>query len=326
LNPTETDLVLSVVVVSPETYATVRKVIGYLAAQSLSARMEIVIVAPSAAQLNPDLSEMSAFGAFQVVELGPLHSVGAARTAGARRARAPIVAFSEEHCYPAPGWAEALVAAHRQPGVAAVGPAFHSANPATSLAWADFLVLYGPFLAPVPAGDYPDLPGHNSSYKRDALALYGDDLEAWLESETVLHHDLLSRGCRLYLEPQARVFHLNMSRPSSAFRENVINGRFFASARARRWPLWRRLAYALAWPLVPLVRFPRVLQHYRRIRVTRRLRWNVMPLAALLLVVSAWGEMLGNLFGAGNIRQALVHLELVREAHLAPGDQVVEPA
>jgi hypothetical protein len=273
-----------------------------------------------------DPTQAAAFGACQVVELGELQSMGGARTAGVRAARAPLVVLCEQHCYPAPGWAEALVASHRQPGVAAVAPVFYNANPRFRLSWADFLVLYGPFMAPVPAGDYPDLPGHNTCYQREALEAYGDQLERWLEMESILHYDLRAKGCRLILEPKARVYHLNMTRLSSALRENFITGRFFASARARVWPGWRRLAYGAAWPLIALVRFRRIFNDWRRVRASLQLGPDVLPAVGFLLCVAALGELAGYLTGAGGLRRELLHLELVREDHLAPGDRVIEPA
>jgi hypothetical protein len=42
-------------------------------------------------------------------------------------ARAPIVALAEDHAFPAPGWAEALIAAHRDPW-AAIGAVIRHPN------------------------------------------------------------------------------------------------------------------------------------------------------------------------------------------------------
>src|SRR5437588_133855 len=82
--------------------------------------------------------------------------------------------------------AQALLAAHRGPW-AAVGPVVRNANPSTSVSWADFLIGYGPWCDPAPAGDLDHLPGHNSSYKRAILLDYGSELEGLLEAESVLH-------------------------------------------------------------------------------------------------------------------------------------------
>ena len=49
---------------------------------------------------------------------------------GEHRSWRLVVAFGEEHCFPEPGWAQALIDAHRE-DYAAVGPAMHNANPDT---------------------------------------------------------------------------------------------------------------------------------------------------------------------------------------------------
>jgi len=91
-------------------------------------------------------------------------------------ARARIVAFGEDHCFPEPGWADALLEAHQGPH-AVVAPVFLNANPGSTVSWCDFLIGYGAWMAPVAGGLRPFPPGHNSSYKRDELLAYGDRLE-----------------------------------------------------------------------------------------------------------------------------------------------------
>ena len=92
-----------------------------------------------------------------------------------REASAPIVVFTEDHCFPEPEWAAALLARHAEPW-AAVGPVLRNANPETTVSWADLLIAYGPWLAPGVAGPKDHLPGHNSSYKTSVLREYGDRL------------------------------------------------------------------------------------------------------------------------------------------------------
>src|SRR5688500_5467858 len=99
---------------------------------------------------------------------------------------------------------------------------------------------YGPFLWPTPSREVDFLPGHNSCYKRDVLLGYGDRLESMMESETVLHWDLRANGHRLYLEPAARVAHMNFSLWLSWIPAQFLNGRLFAGARAREMSHPRR--------------------------------------------------------------------------------------
>jgi len=92
-----------------------------------------------------------------------------------------VVAFTEDHSFPTPVWAEALIARHREPW-AAVGPAFLNGNPQTLRSWTNLLIEYGPWLDPLEAGVRDHIPPHNSSYKRDLLLAYGDELQGLVEA------------------------------------------------------------------------------------------------------------------------------------------------
>ncbi len=193
---------MSVVLVTPDRYETIRKTVEHLRAQTVKDRLELVIVAPSAEQLALNDSEVNDFFQFRIVAVGEIRSIARAHAAGIRQASAPVVVLSEDHSFPEAGWAEALIERHRQPW-AVVGPVVRNANPDSLMSWADFLLGYGTWLEPAPAGEINYLPGHNSSYKRAILLDYNRELEAMLETEFVLHRDLRAKGHRLYLEPAA---------------------------------------------------------------------------------------------------------------------------
>ena len=239
---------MSVVLLTPGTYETIRRTIGCLRAQTVRDRLEIVIVAPKASALGLDQAELAGFFRVRVVEADPIRSGAAARAAGICQATAPVVALGEDHSFPDPDWAEALIAAHRQPW-AVVGPVVDNANPGTAISWANHLVEYGPWIAPAVPGPVEFLPGHNSAYKRDLLLDYGPELGAMLEAECLLHQDLRRRGYQVYLEPRARTRHLNYSKPFSWIPAHFHGSRLFAAARTRygRWSLrqapgvWGRL-------------------------------------------------------------------------------------
>ena len=59
-------------------------------------------------------------------------------------ATAPIVALTENHCFPDPDWAEKLVAAY-DGDYAGVAPAIGNANPETTLSWAMYGAGYAKF-------------------------------------------------------------------------------------------------------------------------------------------------------------------------------------
>lgn len=316
---------MSVVVVTPDRYETVRKTIRHLRAQKVRDRLEVVLVAPSAGELGLDKSEMQDFLQFRVIEVGPINSTAKARAIGVRHASAPVVALGEDHAYPAPGWAEAIINAHRD-GWAAVGPVMANANPRSMISWANFLIEYSQWLEPTTGGVADHLPGHNGSYKRAILLKYDDQLEAMLDAESILHWDLRATGHRLYLEPKARTFHQNHAVPVASISLRFNSGRLFASSRARRWRLWRRLLYTGGAPFIPLVRFWRIVRELCKPGRPRHLLPRVLPTLIIGLLIDGAGEMVGYAFGRGRAMVRLSDMEFHRHRYLAKYERRAEAA
>jgi GT2 family glycosyltransferase len=312
---------LSVIIVTPDNYDTIRKVVACLRSQSAHDQMELVLVTPSACRLELNESELSKFARFRVLEVGEIKSIGAANAAGVRYSSAPVVALAEDHAFPDPAWAEALIDAHQE-NWAAVGPVVRNANPGSAISCADFLIAYGVWQEGVSGGIVEHLPGHNSSYKRSVLLEYGADLETMLEAESVLHWDLNRRGYRLCLEPRAKISHLNFGVLSSWLAAQFHSGRMFASIRSRDWSAVRRSFYTCASPLIPGVRFWRLLrQSYQH---SRKLPLLVYPALVLGLTVSGLGEMTGYALGMGQARRRLTHLEFHRIRHIGRRSKLVK--
>src|SRR5215831_3174664 len=127
---------MSVVIVTPDGYETIRRTVEHLRAQTVKDRLELVIVAPSAEQLAVSDSLVNDFFHVRVVAVGEVTSIARAHAAGIRQASAPVVVLAEDHSFPAAGWAEALIERHRQPW-AVVGPVVRNANPDSLMSWAD---------------------------------------------------------------------------------------------------------------------------------------------------------------------------------------------
>ena len=80
---------LSVVIVTPDCYETIRKTMGHLRAQTARDRLEIVMVAPSTRQLGLRDRELLDFSRVSVAEVGEIDSIARAYAAGIRQATAP---------------------------------------------------------------------------------------------------------------------------------------------------------------------------------------------------------------------------------------------
>jgi glycosyltransferase involved in cell wall biosynthesis len=311
---------MSIVIVTPDRYETIRRTILHLRSQKAGDLLEVVIVAPSKDELGLIESEVKDFLQCCIVEVGPIHSTAKARAAGIRQASAPVIALVEDHSYPCPGWAETLIAAHRQPW-AAVGPVVCNANPESLISWTNLLVEYGPWLDPREAEAVDHLPGHNGTYKRSLLLEYGPELEAMLEAESILHWDLRAKGYQLYLEPGAKTSHLNFSSIFSSILLRFYAGRLFASTRAWHWSLFRRFFYFTSSPLIPLVRLLRITRELRRPGRPRNLLPRILPALVMGLILDGVGEMIGYAFGRGHTMEKLSDMEFHRYRYLNKQDK-----
>ncbi len=321
--PPSTSPEMSVVLVSLDSYERVRRTVAALKAQTAMSRLELVIVAPSIEVLNPDETDLQAFPSYQIVEIGPIRSTGSAIAAGFRRARAPVVAYAEEHSYPFPTWAEALLRAHEKPW-GAVGAAIANANPGTVISWANLFTDFGPSVEAVSGGQTSRLAWHHASYKRELLLTYDEErLQSFLETEGLLHQALQDRGLQLYLEPAARSNHVNVSTLGALIRCEFVGGRLFGAARMRDndWSIARRLLYIVGSPLIPVLRLRRTLQEVRRAGQFDELFPRILPSMLIALVAHCLGEVSGYAFGAGNAAWQRVPCELNRRECLTESER-----
>lgn len=313
---------LSVVLVAGTGPSGVARTMRHLRTQTARRRLEVLVVAESSAGFDLAALGASEFGACRIVEVGPITERGAAAASGLLAAKSPIVGLIEDHSFPEPEWADALLRAHAGPW-AGVGPAVCNANPESVASWVNYILSYGGFAPPLPAGERDLLPWHNSAYKRDALAPLDDRLAALLEWEGSLQAELRSRGHTLYLEPAARTHHNNVSAVWSTVGLNTHRGRIFGAQRAERerWPAWRRVAQAAAFPLFPLFQLRYVLPQMRRLPIPAALRTRVLLGVVGTVGVLAVGEAWGLLAGGGDAVARLEDYELHRTRHLSRRDR-----
>jgi hypothetical protein len=308
---------LSVVLVAPSGMASIGRTMAALRAQTIAERIELLLVTPTASEIDRERLGAASFSSLQTVEVGPILKRGEAAAAGVRAASCPLVTLVEDHAFPEPGWAAAMLDAHAGPWVA-VGPAVENANPDSAVSRVVFWLSYIALSGPQAAGPRKVLAWHNSSYKRDVLEAYGDRLGELLEWEGNLQADLRSRGYELYLEPAARTHHVNVSRGASALPLHFTRGRIFGGTRAERehWPSWRRGLYVIAVPLFPIMQWRGVAPELRRAGVPLRDVVMHAPLLVALLTAMAAGEAVGYLAGVGDAVERLETYELERDAHL----------
>lgn len=312
---------LSVIVITPDRFETVRRTCQCLAAQTIAGQLELVLCVPRARELEADQKILARFGTVTLVETGDCRVVARAKAMAAQEASAPYVAFIEEHAFPHPKYAQRLLETLEE-GYAAAGPLMVNANPKLAASWANFVIEYGPWAGWNEARSPAHLPGNNGSYRREALLSFGPQLEAMLDAESLLHWELGRRGERLRQETDAKVFHVNITAFQPFWKVHFHYSRMFASARAASWPLWKRLVYTAGAGLIPLVRLKRHWPDIRRVTPPDARGAGFWALLGLGLASAAAGEGVGYLFGAGGSRERIYWLEFHRPRYLAKGDTI----
>lgn len=306
---------LSAVVVIPDIYETVRKTMDYLKAQTAVDKVEIVFVGPSTQQLELDVSELTNFHSWQFIGIPRVITISRSYCVGIRNARSPVVVLCEDHAFPEAHWAELLIKDHEEQWVV-VGPSMRNANPESLVSRADFYQAYGAWAYPMVRKAMESLPAHNSSYKKDILLQFDNQLEDFMEAEYLLHRLLRSKGYELLLEGGTYTAHVNFISTFSSwsywFKKRFYAGRQYASTWSRSWSLARRVVFTMATPLIPFIRLWRIFRYVRRIE-----RPSSYPslLSVILsgLIAESYGHILGYIGGVGEWLENLPKYEFHRE-------------
>ncbi|MDA0323406.1 MAG: hypothetical protein O2923_11930 [Verrucomicrobia bacterium] len=316
---------ISAIVITPDTWHTMGNTLAALQTQTIRAQIQLVLVGPTLEALAVPDDVLAGFHSVERVSAPSVSSLGEVTAAGVRGATAPIIALTEDHCYPAPDWAEKILRRYAEGEWAGVGPTVTNANPNTISSCVQFIMDYGSSSPLGPKGSQRQLPGHNSSYRREDLMAYEPDLAWWLEVETILHWDMVEKGSRLYADPDVHAFHWNCSRFWPTLQFSWAFSRVFAAYRCARLTPTERVKLAVLWPLIPLARIRRIwpimtatLGHARAL--------GALPAMFLNLVVSGAGEGLGYVSGeAGSLRRCL-DLEFHRGRFLHASERIQVPS
>jgi hypothetical protein len=274
-------------------------VLRALATQTIRDRLDVVVV-DLRADRAPPLQCPPGLPHCRTVGVATCTS-GAVRLAGMHAARAPLIAFIEDHCYPAPGWAAAVLAGFAS-GATAVGYAFAIANPARIAARIDGWAQVGGSLYPEHDGPRTYLTAGNVAYRRDVLR----GREALLENEFLLQQELRKSGGTLLLAADAEVAHEHFCRWRDSLVATALAARCLAAARIRhgRWTRRRRVAAAVAVvPVAPVKRMLALARTIARRRHLRRMALPALPGVLVVFAVAALAESAGYLFPACDERR-----------------------
>lgn len=301
---------LTAVLVVPRGLEELSGAMARLEAQTCRDRIDVVLVHTAASTAAIDPGRFRQFRSFRTVTLAAIPTVATAFAAACRVATGDVVALVEDHVLLEPDWAGAVLTAHAAP-CAAVAPLMANGNPRTAVSWANFLSSFHEAIGAAAPGPVPCGPGHNTSYKREVLGRYDAELQALLQSERTFHYRLLRDGHAIWFAPDARLAHLNISRPWQAVRHSLLGGALFGRYRSAGMSAAERLVRTAGVPLVPVVRLTRIVRAVRQ-APARRIPAAAWGMLGLLLVGHAVGEALGYWNLAGEIEARYEFFELHR--------------
>jgi hypothetical protein len=278
------------IILPTDTAERIKPVLDHLRSQSLTDRVEILVVISQAE------AEKLAGADIRVLPVASVYPLNSARAAGVREAAGKYVFMGETHSFPREGMFDAMVDAHES-GAIIVVPSLENENPTGLVSWACFLSGYASWTAWRERGVIASAPLFNVSYRKSFLLESGESLDRLLLIREDISSSVEEADGTIFFEPAARIGHVNIARAGDWLPQRIVAGRTIGSMRSREWPAGKRIALGLAFPLIPFVLLRK---HWRGITGTiarNDLSRAVLPLMLLGMLFQAWGEMLGYLFG-----------------------------
>jgi hypothetical protein len=217
-----------------------------------------------------------------------------------RAARGEIIASTEDHVHVPPDWAIRMIDAHgRHPEAAAIGGSVLNGATDTIMDWASFLVVQGPFAAPMKSGKAKRLVGvANVSYKRWALEAANNEHQGMGAMDALDQRDLAREGAILLNDDTIRVSHVQ----PLGFRGTTLihfhAGRTVSGFRRKRMDLVQ-VARVLAAPFIPPIRYALTTAHLAG-KGFGPLLVRCAPAMLWLFYMQGIGQTVGYLAGEGD--------------------------
>lgn len=210
---------ISLVVPTRDRPASLARCLAALSGQRTDADVEVIVVDDSSVD---GAAVATAIGGHGTARLLTATGAGpaAARNLGARNARAPIVAFTDDDCAPDPGWVDSLLAAFDRDATVVAGPTV-SGRPRDRFAAASQTVTNHLVEAGLDGSTVTFAPTSNLAVRREVhLAVRFDEDFPLAAGEDRDYCDRLrGSGHAITYEPAARVEHFQDLGPRGFWRQ-----------------------------------------------------------------------------------------------------------
>lgn len=289
---------LSIIIANADGQPEIAACLSALEKQVTEGHVEVIVVGPAGSERAQRSRQQ--FPRVRFVLTDQNNSIPEMLVAGLACSQGDIIAVLEDHEIVLPGWCEAVLDAHRiHPQAVAIAGPIDNGCVDRVIDWATFFCEYCKFMSPIRASETESLPGHNVSYKREALET--GSLEAMADGfwDSTLHPDLRRHGFQFRMDPNLKVLHQKHIGFFEFIEQRFLYSRYYAGTLTRDWSLVYRAGYAIACIALPVILLHRILSCGFAKRTFQKELLLSMPLLVSFTLVWAFGEMLGSLFGRG---------------------------
>ncbi len=287
---------LSVAIATGEGWPYVRDLIAAIRPDAEAAGAEIVVAdgSENAAPTSTKSATASAGSRPRAASVFELFAIAM------RAARGDVVALTEDHTIPRPGWIPAVIRAHDEhPEAAAIGGAIENGSTFGLIEWASYFTTQGPHMAPLGNQVVPMTTNEaNVSYKGDVIAEVDPD-EGLGFMAILYNRRLAEQGRILRVDDRIVVDHFETIGFGWTTSIHFHNGRTISGFRRERGMTsedWIRVATSMMLPAWRTVRVMRV--GWAKGRLRRQLI-AAAPFALWLEYVQAFGHLAGYVAGPG---------------------------
>ena len=216
-------------------------------------------------QLANDFPEVRHIACAAELSLPEMRTVAFEASTGA------IVAVTEDHCVPAPGWLRLALDTFTAGGkrLVAIGGTVVNGVKDRGFDWATFLCEYSYFSPPVIEGATRVLPGMNVAYRREVLAAVPRETLTSGFWETTLHEKLLTNDGTLLSINSLIMYHCKRFSFSLFARQRFIYSKYYAGLRSEHSGVGKRLTMAAASLALPPVLLWRMFTERRQKKLLR---------------------------------------------------------
>ncbi|GKS57144.1 hypothetical protein YTPLAS18_06710 [Nitrospira sp.] len=300
-NAPDATVPLSIIIATTKAWPEIEACLESVHKQAEMIGAEIIVGDGHGEGLPPDMA--TRYPAIRRIECAG-ESVFVLRQQAMARAAGAIVAVTEDHCTVTPDWCEQILQAHRDyPEAAAIGGVVENGATTRLIDWSNFLVVFGPFTAPIENGAQPAISLQaNISYKRRVVSQATTGLGMM---EFLFNRHLQEQGEVLIADDRLVVSHNQTWGFWGTFAAHFHNGRSIAGFRLERMSWLQRLLRIGGCVVLPIHLLRVTIWPVIRKKRLSRPALRSLPLTAVVVTCHAVGECIGYVFGPGRSPQKL---------------------